>query len=42
MTDNRFERIVERAFYAAITLILCGFAALVLAGCVVVWREVLR
>ena len=42
MTDDRFQRIVERAFYAALTLIVCGFAALVPALCVVVWREVLR
>ena len=42
MTEDRFQRIVERAFYAAFTLIVCGFAAAILAACVVVWREALR
>jgi len=42
MTEDRFQRIVDRVFYAALTLILCGFAAVILAACVVVWREVLR
>lgn len=42
MTEDRFQRIVDCVFYAAWTLILCGFAAVFLAACVVVWREVLR
>ena len=42
MDGNKFERFVDRVFYAALALILCGVAGLVLAGCVVVWHEVLR